>query len=166
MVYKIRQAKLLIRLHVEEKQLLQYNELQSVYHFLENNTTATYFLGFSLDKMGHSKEGLFYMEKGFSKCVAPKIGTALAYKHMDLKNYNRAEEILRFNTGTEPFRYAPKMDLLYFYKKTKNNEEQIKIAKEIMEFPVKIPSKKIDTYKKECRVLVNKLLTSEKTAEN
>lgn len=94
------------------------------------------------------------MEKGFSKCVIPSIGEELAFKHLDNGNYKRAEEIFRFNIGLEPFRYAPKMNLLQLLQITNNKEQQKILAEEILNFPVKIPSPRINSFKKECRDLL------------
>lgn len=143
-----------LKKHLDRKKRLGTEEIKKAYTYLENNSTATYYLGKSLAKLGHSKEGLLLMEKGFSKCVIPSIGEELAFKHMDNGNYKRAEEIFRFNIGLEPFRYAPKMNLLQLLQITNNKEQQKILANEILNFPVKIHSPRVNSYKKECRKLL------------
>ncbi|PXY39100.1 hypothetical protein DMB65_19680 [Flavobacterium cheongpyeongense] len=53
------------------------------------------------------------------------------------------------NNGIEPFRFEPKENLFRFYIQTKQKEKSIKIAREIINLPVKIKSNKIDICKTE-----------------
>lgn len=65
------------------------------------------------------------------------------------KNFLKTEQLLVLNNGIEPFRFEPKENLFRFYIQTKQKEKSIKIAREIINLPVKIKSNKIDICKTE-----------------
>lgn len=93
------------------------------------------------------KEGLEIMEKAISKNIRPKNVRFLASCHLKSKNYNRAEELFELNTYSEPFKFKPKMDYLKFLKKSRQQQKACTYANEILNFPIKVPSKEVEEYK-------------------
>jgi len=122
--------------------------LIKLYNTMDMGSYGDGFLGYALYKKGYKKEGLFYLNKNFKETSLPKVGNRLAGFYIDSKNYKKAEEIYKFNIGNEPYRFAPKMNLINFYKKCGRKRDELKIWKEIVALPIKIPSKKVDLYKK------------------
>ena len=116
---------------------------------LQNNGSSDFFLGKSFYELGHKKEGYAHMEKVYKMTSAPKIGKVLAAFYLKDGNYKRAEEIYRFNIAVEPYRYEARMDLLSLLIKSNRYNEVVKLSQEIIDFPIKIPSVKIEGYKKD-----------------
>ena len=119
------------------KKLVYFNE-DNLYSTLN---LANYFL--KKDNI----EGLKLIERVFHKNYAPKLGRIIALNYERRKKINKTKYILNYNYFTEPYRYKPKMDLLYFYEKQKNINKVISIAKEVIDFPIKIQSDKVFKYK-------------------
>lgn len=95
----------------------------------------------------NSKENIQLFEKAFYKNFAPKLGRVIAYHYTKVGDFKKASSIYNYNLNCEPYRYQPKIDLLYFYEGQKKIDSVIYLAKEIIDFPVKIPSKKVVEYK-------------------
>lgn len=111
--------------------------------------------GMLVYKNGQIKEGLRLMELGTAKNRTPKNIFLLAKYHLKSKNYPRVEELLHDNIGNQPYRFAPRMELLKFYTRTKQNRKRCSIAHDVIQLPVKIPSPKIIEYKKKCGAIIS-----------
>ncbi|WP_379925380.1 alpha/beta hydrolase-fold protein [Mariniflexile jejuense] len=114
----------------------------------DDNLFSEYILGKKLYDNGFKNEGIAHMEKAFKKSYAPKIGKQLAFCYIKEGDYKKAETIFRFNIHVEPYRYEPRMDLLMFLHKFNRHKEVFELSKEIINLPVKIPSKEIEKFKK------------------
>lgn len=125
------------------------DDLIELSKLIDDNRYSDFKIGSLLYAKRHKQEGYAFMEKGYKKTSAPKIGIRLAQYYIRDGNYKRAKEIYNFNTHVEPYRYEARIHLLNLLKKINRHDEIIKISKEIVEFPVKLPSKTIDTYKKD-----------------
>lgn len=122
-----------------------------------NNGLSQFGYGKILYKYYNKKEeGLQIMEYAISKDVKPKNVKQLAVFYAEQKRYNDAEQLFTLNKFTQPYRYEPKMDLLLLYDKTQQQNEFCEIAKEVVSFPVKIPSEKVTNYKRICKNLLQK----------
>jgi len=130
------------------KDSIKIERLQTLSKYSGNSGVSKGNLGAKLYKLGYKQEGLTLMEKAFNTTLAPKIGQNLATCYLKKGNYKRAVEIYESNIGTEPYRYKWRMDLLEVYKRSNRYKEITKLSQEIVDLPTKIPSKKIDTYKK------------------
>ncbi len=116
-------------------------------HAIEDNMFSGFFIGKKLYDSGYQGEGIKYIEKAFKKSSAPKIGRVLASLYIKESNYKRAEEIYKLNINVEPYRYEGRMDLLKLFIRSNQYRKAIKLAQEIVDFPVKIPSKEVEDYK-------------------
>ncbi|MDO5968366.1 alpha/beta hydrolase-fold protein [Flavivirga aquimarina] len=123
---------------------------------LENNRNNDFELGKALYKLGYLNESYGLMEKSFKKTSLPTNGRQLAEFYSKNGNYNRANEIYQFNINVEPYRYEPQMDHISLLEKTNNYNEIVKRSHEIIEFPVKIPSQKVNEYKELSKKRVEK----------
>ncbi len=123
--------------------IVSSTELTNAINSTEDNFSSKYLIGEKLYNSGHKSTGIDLMEIAFKNCYAPKIGRKLAYFYLELGNYKRAKEIFILNNHIEPYRYTPKMDLLYFYKKTNNYKKVLKLSEKIIDFPVKVNSPKV-----------------------
>lgn len=65
--------------------------------------------------------------------------------------YNKAEQIFIYNKNVEPFRFEARIDLFNLYLRTNQKEKARKTATEILDLPIKIPSKKINFYKEKAK---------------
>jgi len=68
-----------------------------------------------------------------------------------MDKYNEAEKIFTYNKNVEPFRFDARIDLLNLYLKTNQKQKARKTAKEIIDLPIKIPSKEIDLFKEKAK---------------
>lgn len=98
--------------------------------------------------MGHYEEGLNFLELGFKRSGRPALARILAKMYINQDNFKKAEELYIYNIKSEPFRYQGKMDLFILYLKYNKKSKALKIAQEIRDMPVKVPSPEIDEYKK------------------
>lgn len=130
------------------KNILDVKELVHLSKRTDDNLFSEYVLGKKLFDNGYIHEGIAYMEAAFQKSSAPRIGKQLAFCYIKEGNYKKAENIFKFNISVEPYRYEPRMDLLILFLKLNRYKEIVKMSQEIINLPIKIPSKKINNYKK------------------
>lgn len=114
----------------------------------EDNLFSEYILGKKLYDNNYKNEGIAHMEKAFQKSSAPKVGKQLAFCYIKEGDSKKAEAIFRFNINVEPYRYEPRMDLLKFLIASNRHREVVELSQEIINLPVKIPSKEIEKFKK------------------
>ncbi|TGV02137.1 alpha/beta hydrolase-fold protein [Flavivirga rizhaonensis] len=133
---------------LSNKKALDREKIISLSMFTYNHGFSDAHLGKLLYDSGYKEDGYKYMEKAFFISSAPRIGKLLASYYIKDGNYKKAEEIYRLNIATEPYRYEGQMDLLSLMDKTNRYLEFTKIADKIINFPVKVPSEKVNNYKK------------------
>ncbi|MDG1805930.1 alpha/beta hydrolase-fold protein [Flavicella sp.] len=92
-----------------------------------------------------------FLEERLIQTSAPRIGRELAHLYYRKGNIKRTEELYKFNSLAEPYRYEARMDLLNLYLKTNNSSKANHLAKTIIDFPVKVPSKKVDYFKRKAK---------------
>lgn len=114
---------------------------------MENNRNNLFNLGKNLYELGFKDDGYRLIEEEFCRTSHPKIAKYLAYQYTNDGNYSKAENMYLFNIGVEPFRYEWQMNLISLKEKHNNYSEVVALSKKIINFPVKIPSKKIEDYK-------------------
>ncbi len=130
---------------IEKGSLEKFINLSSA---IEDNMFSGLSIGKKLYESGYQNEGKNHIDRAFKKSSAPRIGRVLAYLNIKENNFKKAEEIFKFNINVEPYRYEPRMDLISLYEKNNYYDKVIDLSKEIINLPVKIPSKKVDNYKK------------------
>jgi len=144
---KVLGTKKFMNYYAQNKKSLDKDVLISFNKPMENNRNNNFQLGKLLIRSGYKEEGMSLMAKDFNRSSLPKIGRSLAQLYINNGNYKKAEEIYKFNGGAEPFRFEPKMDLIALMEKTNDYSQIVNLSKKIIEFPVKIPSIKVDEYK-------------------
>jgi len=130
-----------------ENQQTSKTGLEELYSKVFHQGYSAYSYGNELINLGDSQKGMELMEYGFSLNKAPKLCQGLAYTNIKQGNYKRAEELLKFNIGNEPYRFEPRMDLFNLYKGLSDYEKAKIIGQEIIDLPVKIPSEEVEAFK-------------------
>ncbi len=102
------------------------------------------------------EEGLDMMLNALTKNIDPKNVKLLGHLYLKENDYKNAEFYYKLHEGIEPYRYEPKMNLIKLYVKTNNKISLCLKAQEIIDFPVKIPSEKVDKYKTLCQAILKK----------
>lgn len=121
----------------------------------EDNFYNILFLGNYFVRVENSQD-IDLIELVFNKNLTPKLGQIIAFENEKRGNIEKVERILEYNLFCEPYRYYPKIQLLSFYERQHKTKKVISLAKEIVNLPIKIPSKKVFEYK---RVALQKLKT-------
>lgn len=123
-------------------------------HFIKQDSYVEFQAGYEKYQEGNIKSGLEMMENSVLKSPIPRAHIALSYLYMQQNNYNRAEELLKLNVGIEPFRFEPLNNLLQFYSERNLCKEEAKIANDIINLPIKIPSVKVANYKRKAQLIL------------
>ena len=102
-----------------------------------------------LDLSQYSK-AVYYFEKAKKATSLPEVYsyTGICYERMN--QYPQAIEEYEILTSLDPSRFIYKMALLQMYLKNKNTEKALTLASEIINTKPKIPSDKVNNYKKMC----------------
>ncbi|MEP7092514.1 MAG: hypothetical protein ABI793_00530 [Flavobacterium sp.] len=132
-----------------ENQRFYYKINDTKMLLIQDDPFVQFKFGFEKFHEDEAKKGTLMMESSIRKEPVPEANVVLANLYSGQKKFLRTEQLLVLNTGIEPFRFEPKENLLKFYIQTNQKEKSIKIAKEIIDLPVKIKSNKIDIYKTE-----------------
>lgn len=119
--------------------------------FIKDDAFVEFKLGYEKYTDQEIKQGIDMMENSVKKSKIPDANIILANVYTAQKDLLRTEQLLLANVGIEPFRFEPKENLFRFYLQTNQKEKSIKIAKEIINLPVKIKSNKINAYKSEAK---------------
>jgi len=127
----------------------QYNpkELEQLFLKVNHQGYSKFHLGRNLYRQKHIKKGLAYMDKAIQELPLPSFCNELTQYYLKQNNYSRAEELLRFSIGNEPFRFKPKMDLAHLYELTLQHKKAFDLYTKVQNLPIKIPSKTADNYK-------------------
>lgn len=132
-----------------ENQRFYYKINDTKMLLIQDDPFVQFKFGFEKFHEGEAKKGTLMMESSVRKEPIPEANVVLANLYSGQKNFLKTEQLLVLNNGIEPFRFEPKENLFRFYIQTKQKEKSIKIAREIINLPVKIKSNKIDIYKTE-----------------
>ncbi|AUS05346.1 O-antigen ligase family protein [Pseudotamlana carrageenivorans] len=115
--------------------------------------------GIILHKNFNNKnEAMNIMEKGVMKNKKPNNIRILALYYGHNGKLNRAEKLLKFNIGNEPFLFEPRQDLAIVYQKLGKKKEYVALLNEIIELPEKVPSIKTKKIKKDAKHRLNVFL--------
>ena len=117
--------------------------------FIKDDAFVEFKLGYEKYTDQEIEQGIAMMENSVKKSKIPEGNIVLANIYTAQKDFIRTEQLLLANIGIEPSRFEPRANLLHFYIQTNQKEKSIKIAKEIINLPVKIKSNKVDIYKME-----------------
>lgn len=147
----------LYKLYEGKMYLIGENQLQGYLSKVDNKGEELFMGGIILMKNGYQKEGMNYMQTGFERSGKPSIGKILANGLQKQKKFAEAETIYTYNKNAEPYRYEARIDLLKLFIETRQYAKAKKMAQEIIDLPVKIPSVAIDDFKKKSKVLLTQL---------
>jgi hypothetical protein len=150
----------LYKLYEEKMYLKGENQLQGYLSKIDNKGEELFMGGLVLFKNGYKKEAVAYMQTGFERSGKPTLGKILANGLKKQKKYSQAEAIYRYNKNVEPYRYEARMDLFDLYVTAKQKAKAKKMAIEIINLPVKIPSATIVGFKKKVELYLNQGIES------
>ncbi len=114
-------------------------------------------LGDQLYQQGYKKECFQYMEMGWARSFAPGMGKRLARYYKENYNYKRAEEIYQDNIWNEPYKLQPRLEMISLLSKTNRLEDRVALSKEIIDLPVKVPSKRAELIKSNTQKFYNRV---------
>ncbi|GAB1857131.1 hypothetical protein MHTCC0001_19670 [Flavobacteriaceae bacterium MHTCC 0001] len=113
---------------------------------------AQFVFGSVLHKTYNQKlKALRVMEQGVMKNKRPENVRKLALYHAHNGNLKKAEQLLVFNIGNEPFLFEPRHDLAVIYQKTGQHKKYVQMLKTIIDFPEKVPSQKVTDLKNDAK---------------
>ena len=121
---------------------------------IEDDPFVEFKIGFEKFHDGEVNKGIHMMENSIKKAPIPDANLTLANIYLSQKKILKAEGLLLLNLGIEPFRFEPRENLLKFYMETKQNEKLLKTAKDIVDLPIKIESKKTYLYKENAKEII------------
>lgn len=146
----------LYKLYEGKMYLKGENQLQGYLSKIDNKGEEIFMGGIILVKNGYKKEGVTYMQTGFDRSGKPSLGRVLAKGLKKQKKFAQAESIYTYNKNAEPYRLEARMDLFELYIETNQIEKAKKMALEIINLPVKIPSAAIVDFKNKARLYVKR----------
>ncbi len=124
-----------------------------------DNGHAQFVYASELHKTYNQKtRALRVMEQAVMKNKKPDNIRKLALYYAHSGNLKKAEDLLRFNIGNEPFLFEPRHDLAVIYQKTGQHKKYIQILKTIIDFPEKVPSKKVTELKNDAKKRLDEAL--------
>ena len=119
-------------------------------HFAQREFGLSEFLaGRTLFESGSYARGLVHLKHGFDQMPVPQFGQYLARAYQKNGQLKKAEDILRFNIGNQPYRFTPRIQYARFLNQQKRYAESRAVYRAILELPIKVPSAEVDAYKKE-----------------
>lgn len=148
--------KRIMDLYVQKSKDISGSQLYNKCKAVTDNPHIEFRIGNELFWDGYKKKGVFMMNNAIRKSNIPGMNYAISIVYEHLKENQKVEYFLKKNTGIEPFKFKSKIDLMDFYGRTGQLKKQEEIAKEIIELPVKIPSKEVDEYKKRAQEVLSK----------
>lgn len=155
-INRINSENKLYHFYKENKYLKGENQLKAYTSKIEEKGEEYFMAAIVLVKNGYKKEGISYMQTGFERSGKPSLGRILANGLEKENNFDQAERIYTYNKNAEPYRYEARMDLFHLYLKTTQIEKAKKMALEIINLPIKVPSTKITQYKNEAKDFLKK----------
>ncbi len=150
----------LYKLYKDKLYLKGKNQLNGYLSKIDNKGEELFMGGIILIKNGYKKEGIAYMKTGFERSGKPSLGRIIANGLRKQKKYTQAEAIYTYNKNAEPYRYEARMDLFNLFVVTKQKAKAKKMAVEIINLPIKIPSTSIIGFKKKAKLYLNKFEAS------
>lgn len=140
----------------EIKRPLSLKKLLILDQYISDDPYMEFTIGEELYLNNKTEKGIDYMKRATVKNNAPLLIDVLSKAYEHKGEIHKTENLLKKNTGVEPFKFKPKVNLMDFYGRTGKLKEQKETAQEIINLPVKIPSKEVDEYKKRAeKVLLN-----------
>lgn len=131
-------------------------QLKKLTTILSDNGYSNFFFAETVyHKFNRKKEALLLMEKAVNKNNAPKEIKKLANYYLMQQDFKKAEELFKFNVQNEPYRYEARMDLVNLYQNTNQLKKLKLLLEEVIGFPIKVPSKEVEEYKRRCKILLN-----------
>ena len=129
-----------------------YKELEL---FLSNDPGFLTDYAKNLIELTHFEHAIHLLNKAIKIQPTQDRFLYLAIAYEAERNYQLAEKNYQNAVNIIPKRFLPKYLLYDLYKKNNKTEKAITLAKEIVNYPVKIPSKEIELIKTELRNYLN-----------
>lgn len=133
----------LYKFYQDKSYLKGVNQLENYLSKIDSKGEEKFMGGIILMKNGYQKQGVELLQAGFQLSGKPTLGRILATGLQKQKKFKQAEIIYRYNKNVEPYRFEARVDLFDLYIETDQCEKAKKIAVDIINLPVKIPSRKI-----------------------
>lgn len=149
------------------KEALQYEQALQIMPNLEPflKTDPSYWKNYGAiyfeKQLYHEALNCFQKAQALSSLPDIYLGTGICYEK--LKQYPEAIHQYETLTALYPIKFSYRMRLLKGYLKNKETSKAAALAAEIIQLQPKIPSEKVNQYKKRCQILLKNLARTEFT---
>jgi len=148
--------KKMVDMRREIKRPLSLKRLLLLDQYISDDPYMEFTIGEELYMNHNPSRGLYYMTRAVNKNNSPMLNNILSLIYEHKGEIHKTEELLKKNTGIEPFKFKPRINLMDFYGRTGKFKEQKETSQAIIDLPVKIPSKEVDEYKKRAKEVISK----------
>ena len=121
---------------------------QKCYYTLKTNGNFLFNYGSERFIAGDTIQSLFLLEAASLRISHCNLFIYMGNNYNRLRQYDKAEQCYLKSIHMVPSRFLPKHLLFLMYKNQGRKSNALSMAKEILNFPVKFQSPKIDEYKK------------------
>lgn len=139
---------------LEDRSVLADKLYKAEFRFLKNNGEFLFNYGSELVILGQNKKGIEYLEAAKNKAPSTALYQYLGDGYQNEGRYNEAKLSYQNASDIAPSRFLPKYKLLKLYLLSKDTTSAQKIAKEIINYPVKIPSEAVAEIKNFSRSII------------
>lgn len=100
---------------------------------------------------------LIHYKQALKTCSRPVVFAKCGYVHSIIKNYDSSRHYYQIVQDIEPGKLVPRMALLKLYQQAKDTSLIISKANEIVDFPMKVVTKKGSEIKAYAKDIINKI---------
>jgi tetratricopeptide (TPR) repeat protein len=129
----------------------RFNRSEKLYidahHELLNDGSFLYNYGAELFKSGRYNESLSVLKRATLTLCNTDLYIYLGDNYKMLGDFENAKHCYEIAEYIQPSKFSPKIRLLLLYQDFGQSKSAVEIAKEIREYPVKVPSSVVDGYK-------------------
>lgn len=135
--------------HVMPQYAMLYNQLKDLPHFLYNYAAELNYIG----EYSHSQQ---LLEECMLRMNGYDIHLLAADNYEHMGNYDLAEQYLLKASSMCPARFIPLYQLVRLYEKMEDYDAQQRMAQQIIDKEVKVPSRRVTEIKNEMRHIIEK----------
>jgi tetratricopeptide (TPR) repeat protein len=129
-------------------------EYDRLYAYLNRNGLFLYNHAAELHEVKEYEKSLSVFDLGVKYYNDMDVQMLLADNYKELGRHNEAEKHFKLASAMCPNRFMPLYQLVLLYKETNRNEDALKVAQQILDKKVKIPSSTVNAIKNEMRQLI------------
>lgn len=132
------------------------SDYQQLYPFMRENALFLYNYGAELNKVGRWGESVKVMKECSLLLKDTDVQMLLADNYNNLGQFSLAEKAWTSAANMSPNRYFPAYQLFILYLKQNRQDEALKLAKNILRKPIKVPSYLVSRIRNEVQKFLEK----------